>query len=298
VDWNDDGLSDLIVGEYNGHIKYYMAVTADSLTEMDDLIADGEFINAGLISSPVVFDWNNDSLKDLIVGFTSPASGSTIKLYLNIGTKGDPVLAAGVDVLRDGEPFDSYGCTPYLADLDQDGLTDIVYGETMGGVFFCKNTGTSSAPVFAAPEALYDESGKISFEVNSSPLVADWNNDTHIDLVMGCGETGYIYAFLSPYTTGINHQGNNPETFSMSILSNPVRASIYISIYSSENSSISSGLYNLAGRQVLDLGTNLVTPGINELQFSLEPMPIGVYILKAASETYTTSGLVTVIGGE
>lgn len=159
MDWNDDGLTDLIVGEHNGHVKYFMAVTPDSLTEMDDLQAAGEDINAGLVSAPVVFDWNNDSLDDLIVGFASPVSGSTIKLYLNEGTQSNPILAEGVDVLCGGSPVGAYSCAPCFFDLDQDGLVDIIYGEGPGGIHFCKNIGTASAPVFASPEPLESEDG-------------------------------------------------------------------------------------------------------------------------------------------
>lgn len=297
MDWNCDGLNDIIVGEHNGNVKYFMAVTADSLTEMDDLKAAGEYINGGLVSAPVVFDWNNDSLPDLVVGYASTSSGSTIKVFLNIGTPGNPVLAAGVDVLCGGEPVGAFGCTPCLADLDQDGLADIIYGETPGRLFFCKNTGTLSSPVFAAPEQLQDLQGNISMGLNSSPFITDWNSDGLPDLLAGCGETGYLYAFLSPYTTGISEPGVPGNHLSLEILSNPVSSSVNISVFSDNGGVLTSRLYNIAGRLVKNLGTTRFHPGDNFLQFPVNRIPQGIYLLCISDGIEVSSGLITVLGG-
>lgn len=297
MDWNDDGLADLIVGEHNGHVKYFMAVTADSLTEMDDLQAAGEYINGGLVSAPVVFDWNNDSLNDLLVGFASPETGSTIKLYLNTGTAGNPILAAGVDVLCGGEPFGAYGCTPCLYDLDQDGLTDIVYGETAGGLYFCKNTGTVSSPVFAAPERLQSDAGDIFLELNSSPFVTDWNQDTYPDILAGRGERGYLFAFLSPYTTGIASGDNHEHGIFHSICQNPVSSLITVKINMSRADVLDASLYNLSGRMIQNFGITELHEGENALEFTVEQFPSGVYLLRLSNETEAVSKLITIIGG-
>lgn len=297
MDWNEDGLTDLLVGEYDGHIRYYMAVTADSLTIMDDLQAAGEYIDGGLISAPFVFDWNNDSLNDLIVGFASPSSGSTIKVYMNIGTTGNPVLATGVDVQFGGKPLEAYGCTPCMTDLDQDGLTDIVYGETGGGIYFCKNTGTQSSPVFASPEPLQTDEGDISLELNSSPFIADWNDDGYPDLVAGCGEAGYIYAFLSPWTTGISSGEDTNRALTVNVLQNPVSSSISVEVVSDESRLLNISLYSLAGRLTQNLGTKELQGGMNSLHLDILPHPPGIYLLRLASEDAVTSKLLTVIGG-
>ncbi len=298
MDWNEDGLTDLLVGEYDGHIRYYMAVTADSLTRMDDLQAAGEYIDGGLVSAPFVFDWNNDSLNDLILGFASPSSGSTIKVYMNIGTTGSPVLATGVDVMCGGEPVEAYGCTPCFADLDQDGLTDIVYGEAPGRIYFCKNIGSASAPVFSSPDTLQTEEGNISLDLNSSPFITDWNDDGYPDLVAGCGEAGYIYAFLSPYTTGITQQGSTDTFLSARILRNPVSSSISVEVVSDESRVLNISLYSLAGRLTQNLGTKELQGGMNSLHLEISPHPPGIYLLRLASENAVTSKLLTVIGGE
>ena len=297
MDWNEDGLADLLVGEYDGHIRYYMAVTADSLTEMDDLQAAGVDIDGGLVSAPAVFDWNNDSRNDLIVGFASPVEGSTIKLYMNTGTAGNPVLAAGVDVLCGGEPVAAYGCTPCMVDLDQDGLTDIVYGETPGGIYFCRNTGTVSSPVFAAPEPLQTVMGDISLGLNSSPFIVDWNDDGYPDLVAGCGEPGYIHAFLSPYTTGISQEDSSQEDISAAILTNPISSTISFSVNSREAGVLHTSLYTLTGRITQHLGTRELSTGTSILEYQVSPLPAGVYILRLSMGNLSLSKLITIVGG-
>lgn len=299
MDWNDDGLNDLIVGEHKGHVKLFMAVTADSLTEAADLQAGGVDISTGLIATPAVFDWNNDSLNDLVVGFPSANAipGSTIKLYLNTGTPGNPILDTAVDVLCAGKPVRAYGSTPSFYDLDQDGLSDLIYGEISGKINFCKNIGTLSAPVFAAPEAMQTQEGNISLNIMASPVITDWNDDNYPDLLVGTGETGYLYAYLSPYTNGISHSGSEKNDLAFDVLSNPVSSSLIIKINSDRFKVLDASLYSLTGRLALNMGSKDIYNGENSLQFTVGPMPSGVYLLRLSSENTAASKLITIIGG-
>lgn len=297
MDWNGDGLEDLLVGEYDGHIKFYMAVTPDSLTMMEDLKAAGEFIDGGLIGCPLVFDWNNDSLNDLLVANASPDSGGCMKLYMNIGTPTDPVLDEAVNVLFGGEPLLAFGCTPCLADLNGDGLADMVYGESAGEVFYSQNTGTVSAPVFATPVNLETASGTIALDLNSAPVVTDWNDDGHLDIVAGCGEAGYIYAYLSPNTTGITESSGTSGILSLSLLSNPVTGSISLSLLTEEAGSVQAAVYSISGRLMQDLGYRETAAGENTLSFNLHDMENGMYLVRVASDRDADSVLFTVLEG-
>ncbi len=297
MDWNDDGMDDLLVGEHNGHIKYFMAVTPDSLTEMDDLQAAGEDINAGLVSAPAIFDWNGDSKNDLIVGFASPLAGSSIKVYINTGTQGNPELAAGVDVLFAGEPLAAYGCTPCMVDLDQDGLIDIVYGDSPGRIYFCKNIGAVSAPVFDSPEMLETEQGDIALELNTAPYVCDWNDDSYPDIVAGCGERGYIHAFLSPYTTGISSQGQTSNDLTATVLRNPVSSSLGVQLTSADGGELTSAVFSLDGRIVQKLDSRQIQPGSTIQNFSISSHAAGVYILRFSVGNSVSSNLITIIEG-
>jgi len=71
TDFNNDGKKDLLIGERYGKITCYLNQGEDgSPTFTTDffLQANGSDINVGDYATPFVVDWNNDGLKDLIVG--------------------------------------------------------------------------------------------------------------------------------------------------------------------------------------------------------------------------------------
>ncbi len=294
MDWNNDGFLDLLVGEYNGHVKYFRGVTPDSLTEMDDLQAGGSYISGGLVSSPVVFDWDADSRDDLIVGFSSPLSGSTLKLYMNIGTQNDPILDSAVDVFCGGDTVNAAGCTPFVADLDKDGFEDILYGISSGKILFCRNIGTLTVPVFDTPELLQSISGGIGLPLNSSVCVEDWNQDGYPDLIAGCGETGFVFVFLSPYTTGLSHSDPAVD-FSLIPLSNPVTSSLSLELNCPVDGIYSTSLFSIDGRLAQNMGESELTAGISDLHFSIASLPPGVYIVQASNGENVTSAFVTLL---
>jgi len=294
---NNDGLSDILVGEYQGHVKYYMAVTADSLTEMDDLKAAGEYINGGLVSAPCVFDWNNDSVLDLVVAYASSDSGSVIKLFMNSGTPGNPVFEAGIDVLCGNENVKVSGGTPFFGDLDQDGLTDLIFGEVTGKVYYCRNTGTVSAPVFDTPQALQTSGGDISLLLNSSPVISDWNEDGFPDIVAGRGETGYVLVFLSPFTGGISQPETPDNNLRLQLLNNPCAACIQFNATLPFPAQLKVDLFNLTGRLIRRFTSEYLSAGTTSLQMDIGNIPCGIYLLSVSSGSLSGTCRIAVTGG-
>ena len=149
-------------------------------------------------------DWNNDGKLDLIAGDTQ----GTVWLFLNTGTRENPVLAEGVRVEADGKPIAATrttykmvdrravvdkvveGSSPlaqiysriHMADWDGDGLRDLLVGHDQGIAFY-KNVGTASAPRFLAPTRLECSVGKFPFR--PMPCVADLDRDGKPDLLLG-----------------------------------------------------------------------------------------------------------------
>lgn len=134
-DLNEDGLLDLIVGEFNGNINY--------------------FVNTGSREAPV-FDPNpeagpNQFFLGQIDARDAGADGYSAPLIVQID--GTPRLVTGTDVGRlevyaadsPDEPFPllseawgeiqvGQGSHPALADLDRDGLLEVVTGTARGGL--------------------------------------------------------------------------------------------------------------------------------------------------------------------
>jgi Ca2+-binding RTX toxin-like protein len=70
--------------------------------------------------------------------------------------------------------------TPVFGDLDGDGDLDMVVGEDFGVLNYFENTGTATAPVFAAPVTISSPVGFLS-----TPALADMDGDGYLDIVVG-----------------------------------------------------------------------------------------------------------------
>jgi WD40 repeat protein len=71
VDYDGDGRKDLIVGDSNGYIHLYLNIGTDKAPQFDHpsvIEANKQEINAGAFSAPFIVDYDNDGVKDLIIG--------------------------------------------------------------------------------------------------------------------------------------------------------------------------------------------------------------------------------------
>ena len=201
ADWNDDDLPDLIVGEGGGVYAGKVRVYLNAGTSGEPLFHDNAFYaqskgadlsvpGSGCLGAfPRMVDWNGDELMDLLVG---QADGK-IKIFLNIGTIGEPTFDRGafVQVGPTGGKTDiSVGsrATPSVVDWNNDGLKDMISGGMSGRIYVYLNTGSNQAPDFQT--TAYARQNGVDLIVNSgrsSPCAGDFNNDDRKDLI--CGNT-------------------------------------------------------------------------------------------------------------
>jgi hypothetical protein len=169
--------------------------------------ADGLAIDAGDYSVPSLADWNNDGLKDLIVGSTVNSTGK-VRIYLNKGTKSEPNFSeyfyakSGNDDLS-CPSSGCLGCFARVVYWDSDNKKDLLIGQADGAVKIFRNINTDKDPVFDNGTWLsYTHDGYteyIDVGNRATPSFVDWNNDKKRDLIAGALD-GKIYIFINEGT--------------------------------------------------------------------------------------------------
>ena len=75
--------------------------------------------------------------------------------------------------------------TANCADLDGDGLVDLVLGDTSGRVFWSRNEGSATAPSFTGRQPVQVGDGNLKVSHKSDPCPVDWDDDGVLDLLVG-----------------------------------------------------------------------------------------------------------------
>lgn len=215
VDWDNDGLPDLIAPDTDGWVWFFRNTTNRKLPVFaagEKVLAGGKPIRvygewhearAAGYARPEICDWNNDGKKDLLV-----ADGrGWLFLYLNEGTDAKPVLSAGVRMHANGKPIDGTARGSVLVtDWNNDGKKDIIFGMIGSGEFseyydwphqnadpsqdfgflFYKNIGTDAKPELAFPawiKAGKDTGKIIKYSRPNLGSYIDWNGDGKKDFI-------------------------------------------------------------------------------------------------------------------
>lgn len=206
VDWNNDGLNDVVVGHYSGALLVYLnrGFGSEGLSfEKADIDRLDDFGNGGVPTwawrfnkgtcvcpgpgrvSPRVLDWDNDGKKDLVIG---DGSGAQTRIWQNIGTDEAPVFSTHhLQYLPPDAGIRPYHETvqPCISDWNADGNKELIMGRNRG-VYVYLNTGTDDAPTFDFDRSRLGAKIRDVFPSERlSPALVDWDADGRKDLLVG-----------------------------------------------------------------------------------------------------------------
>jgi len=214
LDVNNDNRRDMIVSTFDPSL-----VKAQNINNiwfyqnMDDIsgpvfnlkskaLFQEDMLDFGAGSVPVLFDYNNDGLMDIVVGnfgyFDSAYYGQGMNLYCNyrsqlallenVGTLQSPqfrlINRNWVDIpsyFPGEEPL--YAAVPAFGDLDGDNDSDMLLGNAEGNLVAFENNASTGEPVnFVLSNYNYQN---IDAGYFSAPQLFDLNADGLMDLVIG-----------------------------------------------------------------------------------------------------------------
>ena len=210
IDYNNDGLKDLLIGNYgyfnNNNPSSQLALLRNigSQTEPNFEVIDRDYGGLSSIALdtilnetvnglyPTLADLDNDGDVDMVLGDNNG------KLHYFKNNADD-----GQDAFFELETVNFFSidigqhATPFLYDMNNDDLFDLVIGQVDGTLSYAENTGTANDPIF---NSLIEDFGGISVNNDeslygfSTPYVFEQNNE--INILVG-SESGQLYHYRS-----------------------------------------------------------------------------------------------------
>ncbi len=184
VDFDGDGDTDIIAGNLFGDVLLFERSKQDSFLPGRVLTKpNGDRLRLGGSAMIFAVDWDADDDLDVVVG-----SHDGLFLVQNQGTRKSFEPAEREFIKADGEPVADrvpYLC-PTVVDWDSDGLLDVLCGYRDGSVQWFRNLGTPAEPRLTRAGVLIPASEEVNDRGQMARIcVTDWNQDGHLDLVLG-----------------------------------------------------------------------------------------------------------------
>ena len=198
ADVNNDGKKDIIGAPYqenNGHDHKGSYLYTNNGTGAFDLsftknnFLQDEMIELGTGAYPVLLDYDNDGLKDLLVGnrgyFVSTGTySSQLAYYRNTGTASEPAFTLQTRDVANISQLGLGNVAPTFGDLDGDGDLDMIIGDADGLVHYFANSGGAGNPCSFSLTTPGFQGIDITGQF-ATPFLFDVDGDQLLDLIIG-----------------------------------------------------------------------------------------------------------------
>jgi len=304
-DLNGDNKPDLLAGNYYGDLYFYKNIGSTTTWAFTQPVKNYLNIRVGECSSPQLIDIDKNGLLDLVIG----EKGGNFSYYLNTGNTSSPKFTLMDDTLgnfivnefsyRQNPPGYWYigNAAGEIADLDNDGKFDMIFGGEEGKVRVMKFDNINQAVFTEDTTVLFDSAymryTTLDFGTRSRPAVGDVDGDGIKDVIVGNDRGGinFLKGTVKVTTIGFDaFKRNDPLVYP-----NPNNGSI-LNINKNSAGRFSFTLYDMSGKVVLQDDSKA---GIQIHKINLNGLSDGLYTLESTeSETNRYYTRISVIKGK
>jgi hypothetical protein len=303
VFWDDDGLKDLLVGQAGGTLIIFLNVNTNDDPQFDggtllEVGPEGSkiAIDVGSRATPHVVDWNNDGMKDLVVG----ALDGLVRIYINQGSHGNPDFQGVEFAQSEGSNLvvPTQRSSPFVLDLDGDGNKDILSGNTEGELLFYTNIASDESPIFCC--GAYVESDGVAINLpgsaRSRPFVCHWTGDGVYDVLIG-GSDGFVHLYQGTHSSSSAGDGEDLLTrfrHLLPVFPNPSIQEATIPMALAQRGHVRVTVHDVAGRLVALLSDRVLDTGVHRVRWNGRDdagrgASTGVYLVRAEGQGWTES---------
>lgn len=191
-DIDNDGLVDMLLGQGDGTIKCLEQTAANATTFGTGTLlknADGTTLDVGNFAKPTLTDLDGNGLLELLVGEDT----GTVLRYEQVAATGTNALVFNKTQLlvnpygtaTNAAPNAGSYARPTVADLDNNGLLDVLVGSNDGTLHRYEQTAANAATLTALGQMKLADGTVIDAGDVDKPLLTDYNGDGYLDMLLG-----------------------------------------------------------------------------------------------------------------